>query len=102
AKYTAKNTPGESFPSQAEVDGARFEGDRLVVFKQFNDREGFAGTVCLKSDLGEWNERITRYGGIILLFTAASLLVTLFLSSRLQRIISRPIFHLAETAKAVS
>ena len=101
-KYLSKGTPAESFPARPGPDGARFEGDRLVFFKQIYDVGGLEGTVCLKSDLKELDERFVRYAGIILLFTVASLLVTLFLSARLQRIISGPIFQLAETAKAVS
>jgi signal transduction histidine kinase/ActR/RegA family two-component response regulator len=100
AQYT--NTAGESFGPRTEREGARFENNRLVIFKKISDAGGFAGMVCLKSDLKQLDERFVRYASIILLFTVASLLVTLFLSSRLQRIISRPIFQLAETAKAVS
>ena len=62
----------------------------------------FVGTVYLKSDLQEINDRFARYAAMILLFMLASLVVTLFLSAPLQRVISRPIFHLAETARAVS
>ena len=102
AKYLSKNSPGETFPEHPEVDGARFEGDRLVFFKKIYDREGFAGTICLKSDLKGLDERFVRYAGIILLFSVVSLLVTLLVSARLQRIISRPISKLADTAMAVS
>ena len=102
AKYLSPNAPADSFPPRPESDVARFERDRLVVFRRIYDEGGFAGTVCLKSDLQELNERFVRYAGMILLFTVASWLVTLFLSRLLQRVISRPIFHLAETAKAVS
>jgi signal transduction histidine kinase/HAMP domain-containing protein len=102
APYRAVNSPNEFFPARPEPDGTRFEGDRLVFFKRLYDDKEFQGTICVKSDLKELNERFTRYAGIILLFTVASLLVTLFLSARLQRIISRPISHLADTAQAVS
>jgi signal transduction histidine kinase/ActR/RegA family two-component response regulator/HAMP domain-containing protein len=104
AEYVSPNNPGESFPNKPEAEGATFRGDRLWFFKKIYDATSgeFEGTVCLKSDLTELDERFTRYAGIIVLFTFASLLVTLFLSARLQRIISRPIFHLAETAMAVS
>jgi len=91
-----------SIPLRAERDGHRFEKDGLVLFQGFNDKEGFAGTIWLKSDLKERDERLVRYAQMIVLLMIASLLVTLFLSSLLQRIISKPIFHLAETAKAVS
>ena len=50
----------------------------------------------------ERDERFKRYAAIILLIMLASSVVTYFLSAFLQQIISRPIFHLAETAKAVS
>lgn len=102
APYRSAANPQETFPPHPGLDGAHFERDRLVVFHKIYDRGGFAGTVCVKSDLLELNQRFVRYGGIILLFTIASLLVTLFLSSRLQRLISRPIFQLAQTAAAVS
>jgi hypothetical protein len=52
--------------------------------------------------LEEFHERFERYAAIILLFMLASSVVTYFLSSVLQRFISRPIFHLAETARTVS
>ena len=82
----------------------RFEADRLIVFhtlKTASDGQ-VAGTIFLESDLDELHQREVRYAGIILLFMAASFVVTLFLSSLLQRVITRPIFDLAETARAVT
>jgi len=86
------------------MDVERFEPDRLIVFHTFrNASDGqVAGTVFLESDLDELHQREVRYAGIILLFMAASSVVTLFLSSLLQRVITRPIFDLAETARAVT
>lgn len=95
-------TVKDSFPDRPEGESARFESDRLVVFRPIYAAGNFAGTVCLKSDLQEMKERSGRYAVIILLFMVASWVVTLFLSARLQRVISRPIFHLAETARTVS
>jgi signal transduction histidine kinase/CheY-like chemotaxis protein/HAMP domain-containing protein len=100
--YRSAQASHEIFPEPPGADGVRFEGDRLVFFKKVYDREGAAGTICVKSDLKELDERFARYAGIVVLFTFASLLVTLFLSARLQGIISRPIFQLAQTATAVS
>ena len=98
---TATNL-ADSFPQHPEWNGARFEHDRLVIFKPIYDAGGPIGTVCLKSDLKALDERFLRYANIILLFTVLSLVVTFFLSKWLQRIISRPIFRLADTAMAVS
>src|SRR5260221_1708115 len=102
ASYRSPTADAESFPARPGPDGARFGHDRLVLFHKIYDAGDFTGTLCLKSDLQEINERSVRYAGIILLFMMASWLVTLFLSALLQRVISRPIFHLAETARAVS
>jgi signal transduction histidine kinase/CheY-like chemotaxis protein/HAMP domain-containing protein len=102
ASYVSKKDPTETFPSAPEVEGTRFEKDRLLFFKKIYDSGEFDGTVCLKSDLKELNDRFVRYASITLLFTVFSLIVTFFLSAWLQRIISRPIFSLADTAMAVS
>ena len=102
ASYSRGNNPAISFPSRPERQALRFESDALVLFHPVWVSPDFAGTLYLKSDLQEIDERFVRYAAMILLFMLASWVVTLFLSSRLQRIISRPIFHLADTARAVS
>jgi signal transduction histidine kinase/ActR/RegA family two-component response regulator/uncharacterized membrane protein affecting hemolysin expression len=102
ASYAGDKSKAEHFPGNAERETIRFENDGLVLFHEIHLDGDSAGTLYLKSDLQEMHERFVRYAIMILLFTLASWLVTLFLSALLQRIISRPIFHLAETAKAVS
>jgi signal transduction histidine kinase len=89
--------PGRPAPTQVQLDD-----DSLVLFYQIHSTGNLDGTIYLKSDLQEMHERFVRYAQIILLLMVASWVVTLFLSSILQRVISRPIFHLAETAAAVS
>ena len=102
ASYQSPLVTGSLLPVRPEPDSARFEHDRLVVFHRIPLAGDVAGTLYLQSDLQELDDRFLRYAGIILLFMAASWLITLFLSSRLQRLISQPIFHLAETAKSVT
>jgi signal transduction histidine kinase/ActR/RegA family two-component response regulator len=102
AEYSpAPATPG-AFPTHLEANGARFESDHLVAFYQIHLYGKRIGTLYLKSDLKELNERLKRYATIVLLILLVSSTATYFLSSFLQRIISKPIFHLVETAKAVS
>ncbi|HSY19874.1 MAG TPA: ATP-binding protein [Candidatus Acidoferrales bacterium] len=101
ARYRAPRA-ADSFSDHPAADGARFEPDRLVLFQKIYAAGDFTGTICLKSDLLEQHERFVRYAVMISIFMVVSLLVTLFLSSRLQRVISRPIFHLADTARSVS
>ena len=89
--------PGRPAPDQVQLDN-----DSLVLFHQIHSTGNLDGTIYLKSDLQEMHERFVRYAQIVLLLMVASWFVTLFLSNALQRIISRPIFQLAETAAAVS
>ena len=89
----------DSNPKGQDIE--RFEPGRLIVFHQMNV-DGLVGTVFLESDLQELHQRLEAYLGIILLFMIASSALTWFLSSLLQRVITRPIFDLAETARMVS
>ena len=101
AKYPRESAPA-LFPSWPEPNGARFEPEHLVLFREIRLNREVIGTVYLKSDLLEPRERFERYAGMLAVFTLASLVVTFVLSSLLQRIITRPVLHLAETARAVS
>ena len=105
ASYSNSRGSTLIFPRQPELGTLRFENNALVLFHQIrlgDQGDNLAGTLYLKSDLRELHDRFVRYAAMILLFMVASLAVTLFLSTLLQRIISRPIFHLASTVKAVS
>ncbi|HKV07749.1 MAG TPA: ATP-binding protein, partial [Thermoanaerobaculia bacterium] len=101
ARYVrAGETP--VFPERLEPDGSQFEGGSLVAFKSVLLENALIGTVYLQSDLSDLNNRLlvqaaTVFGVFLLAGTAA-----LLLSSYLQRAISRPLLHLADTARAVS
>jgi signal transduction histidine kinase/ActR/RegA family two-component response regulator/uncharacterized membrane protein affecting hemolysin expression len=102
AQYPVGRTMRGLFPPSPERSGTRVERDHRVLFHEIVVKGVPTGTLYLKSDLLEMNERFKRYAIIVLLLMLASTVVTYFLSAFLQRIISRPIFHLAETVKAVS
>jgi len=102
ASYSGVEKSNVVLPSHPEPEALRFEHNALVLFHPIRLDGDFVGTVYLRSDLQEINERFERYALMILILMLASWAVTLFLSALLQRVISRPIFHLAETAKAVS
>jgi signal transduction histidine kinase/AmiR/NasT family two-component response regulator/HAMP domain-containing protein len=91
------------FPSKPErMAKPKINNDSLVYFWPVYSTGGLEGTVYLKSDLTEMHEWFTQYAGMVALLLVATWVTTLFLSSFLQRVISRPIFYLAEIAKAVS
>jgi HAMP domain-containing protein len=102
AQYRNGLTPLGLIPEAAEPVGSRFEDDHLILFHPVRLDGDTVGTLFLKSDLKEKHARFQQYANIIVLITLASLIVTYFLSSLLQRVISRPISHLAETARDVS
>jgi signal transduction histidine kinase/ActR/RegA family two-component response regulator len=102
AQYPARPAAAGLFPASPAPDCARFESEHLVLFHEIRLKGESVGTLFLKSDLQEMRERFGRYAAMILLFMLAASVATYFLSFFLQRIISRPILHLAETAKAVT
>jgi signal transduction histidine kinase/ActR/RegA family two-component response regulator len=102
AQFQSDASTPEVFPSAPETTGAHFGSDHVVVFHEiFLDKQKI-GTLYLKSDLREMNERMRQYASIVLLILLVSSGFTYLLSAFLQRVISRPIYHLAETAKTVS
>ncbi len=93
---------GESrFPALPEADGARIEGDELVIFKRIvNDRE-ILGTVYLRAEY-ELYDRLLGYLGIAALVSLAAMLVAYALSRPLQRVVIRPLLAIAEVAREVT
>ena len=75
--------------------GHYFEGDRLLLFKQVIYGGEPLGTVYIESDMQELNGRLREFARIVALVLLASSLVAFAFSSRLQRLISGPIVHLA-------
>ena len=60
------------------------------------------GTVYIRSDLQELNQRMNRYLGIALIVLVVSLMAALLVSSVFRRAIATPIIDLARIARAVS
>jgi len=82
--------------------GSQFYRGYLVACEPVVLDSEVIGRVCLVSDLNALRDRIVQYFGVVALVLSASLLVAFLISSRLQRMISGPISHLARTARAVS
>ena len=102
ARYLRDGPYGPQPPASAGVDGASFSGGRLRLFGPVVHDAERVGTVFVESDLSEMRARLWREGALGGLALALSSLVALLLSSRLQRLISGPIDHLAKTARQVA
>ena len=89
-------------PAVAPAVGYKFANQHLEVAELVTLDGNAIGTVYVRSDLGELNDRITRYAITLMGVFCAAAGLALFLASRLQRFIARPIQHLAETAHVVS
>jgi signal transduction histidine kinase/CheY-like chemotaxis protein len=101
ATYSPAGQPRLVPPPHPESEGARIEGGKLVVWHYFKSGDT-EGAVYLESNVTQLYAKLWHYGYIIGGFSLVSLVITFILASRLQLVISRPIFHLAQTAKIVS
>jgi signal transduction histidine kinase len=90
------------FPVRPAKDGADFVPGGLAVFRHVELEGERIGTVYLRSDLSELTDRIKVQAVTVGAVFLASGLAALFLSSRLQRLVSGPILDLSQTARAVS
>jgi signal transduction histidine kinase/DNA-binding response OmpR family regulator len=85
-------------------DGTRFEGDVLLSVRPVSSETSGQrlGSIYLESHTGQLAERLSRYAVILAVVTLLSLAASLLLASRLQRVISGPILHLADLETRVS
>ena len=80
-----------------------FTDEGLVLYHRVTTPEGrFVGVIYLLSNTHELTARLQRYLGILAGVTLASLAASLLLASQLQKLISRPILHLADVETRVS
>ncbi|MGD0694031.1 MAG: response regulator [Terriglobia bacterium] len=89
-------------PPIVQPDGSAFTQGHLILFHRIILDGQPLGTVYLESDLVEMYSRFKRFLGIVTLILLGSSSLAFLLASKLQRVISDPILHLAETARVVS
>lgn len=100
AKYPAN---AEGIPSHQPPEMLRFEKNYLVLSRAIPaPNQSVTVPVYLKSSLQPMYGRLRQYAGVLGGIFLASLLAAIGLSSLLQRIISGPILHLLQTARAVT
>jgi signal transduction histidine kinase/ActR/RegA family two-component response regulator len=103
AHYFRNNAALPGFlPSHLQEKGYRFEAGYLEVFQEVTINGEHVGTLFLQSDMRQWSLRAKRYANILIIFVLVSGLFALFVSSKLQGLISKPILHLEDTMRMVS
>ena len=75
---------------------------QLTLFRQIVLDGEPIGTIYLESDLTELRARLLAFLTILAVIMVAAAIVSLLLSSWLQRLISRPILELGDVARRVS
>jgi signal transduction histidine kinase/ActR/RegA family two-component response regulator len=89
-------------PAHSQENGYRFEGGYLQVFQKVTMNGERVGSLYMLSDMRQWNLMARRYTGIIVIVVLICSSLALLLSSRLQKLISKPILHLEDTMRMVS
>ncbi|MCK4305195.1 MAG: response regulator [Candidatus Eisenbacteria sp.] len=92
----------EFSPPVVQEDSYWFEGEYFHLFRRIELQGETIGTIYLQSDMKGLRSRLVQYAYIVAIIMLASSLVAFVLSEWLQRLISEPIMHLAETARVVS
>lgn len=102
AAYRRPDSLRHPLPARPQPYGTAFSGDSVTAYRPILFEGERVGTVYLESDLSEMYSRLrVQVGTVVLVFLLAGLAALLF-SSGLQRVISRPILHLADIARGVS
>jgi serine phosphatase RsbU (regulator of sigma subunit) len=93
---------GSEIPPSAPRDGTTSDTKGMSVVRPIKFQNARAGTLWLRSDLGELAARRQQYLQIAAPVLAGAAIVALILAALFQRAISRPILRLLETEKRVS
>ena len=93
--------PTFAMPPRSE-DGALFENDSLTLYRTVSLGGEKAGTIAIISDLEGLRSRLSQYKRISVAVMLLSVLATYLVSSRLLRLITEPILHLAQIAARVT
>ena len=101
AQYVRSDVPDAAMPPMPQLEGPRFTGSYLNVFRRVELDGEVIGGVYLRADLREQAARIGAFGVIVGSMTLASWLLAFILSRRLQQLVSQPILALSRLAREV-
>ncbi len=101
-KYKRLGTDIETLPPLPKDKGSYFDNNHLIIFSPIIIEDEKIGKVYLQSNLKEMYTRLKNYAVVVIFVLFLSFLTSYVMASRLGRIISEPILHLANTARDVS
>jgi signal transduction histidine kinase/CheY-like chemotaxis protein len=102
AKYARDEKDSDLIPPSAQAEDTQFKNGHLVQFRKIVLAGETVGTLYLESDLGRLHARLRGYAFTFVLTLLVTFSLAFVLASRFRELISRPLFNLVETTKAVS
>jgi len=102
AEYVRSDAIALPLSQPMQTEGHRFEGRHVLFYHPIQFDGQTIGTLVMRSDLHELENRFLAGASIMVVVMLASVLVALLVATRLQRIISRPVLDLAEVTRAVA
>ena len=96
-----RQKPGKT-PPPLEQASFYFKNGRLHVFREIRHGDEVIGTVHVESSSTLLYDRLERYVVIIGAVFLLALLVAMFLSARLQKLISGPVLELVQTTRSIT
>jgi signal transduction histidine kinase/DNA-binding response OmpR family regulator len=99
-----RNNPIPEPPSIAsgQIERHLRRSNEIVLVRSIVFQGKPTGTVYIRSDLDELNQRLNRYVGIAAIVLLVSLMAALLVSSFFRRAVAKPIVDLAQIARVVS
>jgi signal transduction histidine kinase/DNA-binding response OmpR family regulator len=102
AVYKAKNTSENPTIPEAREDGHYYEDNHLLMYTSILRGNDVVGKVCIQFNLKGMNIDLIQSAVIFAFIICIAFIITWFLSSLLQKVISVPILNLTKIARIVS
>lgn len=102
AEYRRSGTNSDFHVFYSAMDGAQFTADSLILRRTISSEGEVLGSIAIVSDLTNLRAKMRGYNEISAVALVLSVFATLFISSRLLRLITEPILQLADVAGKVS
>lgn len=102
AAYERGRSKQDMLPIQATGELGIFHNGYFSIIRDIRLNERKIGSILLTTDLDEWHESLRNYAIVFVLLAMLTIGMTLILAIFLQRVVTEPISHLAETAHRVS
>ncbi len=101
AQYFKNKEDSVLVRAKPEFIGSWYDQSNLVLYRPIKLGKNRIGTIGIQADMQEMHDRIARYAFIVLAVIVIATLFAFVISSKVQLIISKPIFRLAEAVLRV-